>query len=98
MIQYFNLEEKFEKFSDLWTPKIVGELNNQYIKIAKVKGEFVWHNHKDEDELFYVYQGTLYIDFEEETTEIKTGIFLIIPKGKMHRPRTNGEEVWIMLI
>ena len=97
MITHVQILEKFNKIKDYWVPKIVGELNGQYIKLAKIKGEFVWHNHTDEDEMFLVYQGTLIVDFNDRTTETKKGEFLIIPKGIEHRPRTNGEEVWIML-
>ncbi len=93
-----NLAEKFEKFNDHWSPKIIGELNNQFIKIAKVKGDFVWHHHELEDELFMVLKGTLFIDFRDRTETISPGEIIIVPKGVEHRPRTNGEEVHIMLI
>jgi len=93
-----NLSQKFEKFSEHWTPKIIGELNDQFIKIAKVKDDFVWHSHENEDELFIVQKGTLFIDFKDSTETIKPGELIIVPKGVEHRPRTNGEEVFIMLI
>ncbi len=93
-----NLAQKFEKFSELWTPKIIGELNDQFIKIAKVKGEFVWHSHEKEDELFIVQKGTLFIDFKDKTEIVKPGEMIIVPKGVEHRPRTNGEEVFLILI
>lgn len=94
---HFNLEDKFSLFSEHWTPKIVGELNGQYVKIAKVQGDMIWHSHEDEDELFMIVKGTLFIDFRDRTVEVKTGDILIVPKGVEHRPRTNGEEVWLML-
>ena len=93
-----NLDNKFKKFKALWTPKIIGELNDQYIKIAKVKDEFVWHSHENEDELFIVHKGTLIIDFKDRTETINPGEIIVVPKGVEHRPRTNGEEVQIILI
>ncbi|HCW06484.1 MAG TPA: cupin domain-containing protein [Cytophagales bacterium] len=93
-----NLLEKFSKINEHWHPYLIGELNENYIKLAKVKGEFVWHKHDDEDELFIVQQGTLIVDFRDKTIEVKPGEILTIPKGVEHRPRTNGEEVLLMLI
>jgi len=97
MITTLNILEKFELINEYWTPKIVGELNGQYILLAKIKGEFVWHSHENEDELFQVVKGTLIVDFRDKTTITKEGEILIIPKGVEHKPRTNDEEVWIML-
>ncbi|MGB3587849.1 MAG: cupin domain-containing protein [Tunicatimonas sp.] len=93
-----NLNEKFGRFQEHWTPKIIGELNGQQIKLAKVKDELVWHSHVDEDELFIVQKGTLYMDFRDKTVEVQEGDILVVPKGVEHLPRTNGEEVWLMLI
>jgi len=95
-----NIDDKFGKFNQHWTPKVIGELNGQHIKLAKVKGDFVWHDHKDEDELFIVFKGTLYIDFRDGRTEtIQSGELLVVPKGVEHRPWTkDGEEVQLMLI
>ena len=93
-----NLNQKFEKFQEHWTPKIIGELNGHHIKLAKVKDELVWHSHADEDELFIVQKGTLYMDFRDKTVEVHEGEILVVPKGVEHLPRTNGEEVWLMLI
>lgn len=93
-----NLVQKFSKFSEHWHPYIVGELNENYVKLAKVKGEFVWHSHAEEDELFVVVEGTLMIDFRDKTVAVKPGEILIVPKGVEHRPWTNGEEVKLMLI
>ena len=95
-----NILEKFDLFDDQWTPKIIGELNGQQLKLAKVQGEFVWHDHAEEDELFLVYRGTLHLDFRDGTTvTLRPGEFHIVPRGVEHRPRTvNGEEVWLMLI
>lgn len=97
-MEKINLANKFDKFKEHWTPKIIGELNDQFIKIAKVKDDFVWHSHENEDELFIVQKGTLYIDFRDKTEEIREGEIMIVPKGVEHRPRTNGEEVYLMLI
>ncbi|MEO0473037.1 MAG: cupin domain-containing protein, partial [Bacteroidota bacterium] len=75
------------------------EMNGQQIKLAKVQGEFVWHDHAAEDELFVVFKGTLLIDFRDRTESISEGEILVVPKGIEHRPRTkDGEEVWLMLI
>ena len=84
--------------SEHWSPRIVGECNDHQIKLAKIKDEFIWHSHANEDEVFIVYKGTLIMDFVDKTRIIKEHEFLVIPKGVKHRPRTNGEEVWIMLI
>ena len=97
-IESINLSEKFSKFSKEWTPYIIGELNNQYVKLCKLKGNFVWHKHEKEDELFMVFKGTLYMDFRnQETVKVKEGEILIVPKGIEHRPRTNGEVVFNLL-
>lgn len=91
-----NLVEKFSLFNDLWSPKIIGALNGQDVKIAKVKGEFVWHNHKNEDELFFIIKGNLKIEFKDKTVSLSAGEMLIIPRGVEHRPYAE-EEAWIML-
>ena len=98
MIQPINILEKFELFDKQWTPHIIGELNGQYVKLCKLKDEFVWHSHENEDELFMVFKGTLYMDFRDDSTvEVKEGEILIVPKGVEHRPRTNGEIVFNLL-
>lgn len=97
-IKKINIMDKFSLFDEKWTPKIVGELNDQYVKLCKLKDNFIWHSHENEDELFMVFKGTLYIDFrEEKTIEINEGEMLIVPKGVEHRPRTNGELVLNLL-
>ena len=97
-IESINISEKFSKFSEEWTPYIIGELNNQYVKLCKLKDNFVWHKHEKEDELFMVFKGRLYMDFRhQETVEVKEGEILIVPKGIEHRPRTNGEIVFNLL-
>ena len=91
-----NLNEKFNLFNEHWTPKLLGELNGQSVKIAKVKGEFVWHNHKNEDELFFIIKGTLKIELKNKTITLNEGEMTIIPRGVEHRP-VAVEEVWLML-
>lgn len=91
-----NLLEKFDLFNEHWAPKIIGELNGQHVKIAKVKGEFVWHDHANEDELFMVIKGRLTIHLENETVELNEGELYIVPKGIQHKPEAK-EECWILL-
>jgi mannose-6-phosphate isomerase-like protein (cupin superfamily) len=95
-IKKVNLKEKFNTFSEHWSPKIVGELNNQQVKIAKVKGEFIMHHHENEDELFFVIKGVLQMVMEDQTIEINEGEFVIIPKGVKHKPYAK-EEVELLL-
>ena len=97
-IKPINFMSKFSLIKEEWTPKIIGELNNQFIKLCKLKGDFVWHSHENEDELFMVIKGTLLIDFRDgRTVSIKEGEVIIIPKGVEHRPHTNGELVLNLL-
>ena len=97
-IKKVNIMDKFSLFDEKWTPKIIAELNDQYVKLCKLKDNFIWHSHENEDELFLVFKGTLYIDFRyNKTIEIKEGEMLIVPKGVEHRPRTNGELVLNLL-
>ena len=95
-INKVNLNSKLETFSEYWTPKIVGELNNQFVKLAKFKGEFVMHKHEREDELFYVIDGKLFIELIDKTLELNSGEFVIIPKGVEHKPYA-PKEVSVML-
>ena len=97
-IESINIMNKFSLFNDEWTPKNIGELNNQYVKVCKLKDDFVWHSHENEDELFMVFKGTLLMDFRDQrTVEVKEGEILIVPKGVEHRPHTNGEIVFNVL-
>ena len=89
---------KFSLFDEKWTPKIIGELNNQYVKLCKLEGEFVWHSHENEDELFMVFKGKLLMDFRDgRTVEVNEGEILIVPKGVEHKPYTNGDVVFNLL-
>ena len=92
------LQKKFEGFTEHWHPYLLGELNNQFVKIAKFKGEFCWHSHENEDELFYVLEGTLIIKLRNKELILKSGDMTIIPKGVEHCPMTkNNEEVKVLL-
>jgi len=86
-----NLTEKFSLFNNHWEPKIVGELNEQYVKIAKLKGKFVWHHHENEDELFMVVKGSLIIKLRDADIKLKEGEFFIIPRGIEHMPVAEKE-------
>ncbi|NJC25224.1 cupin domain-containing protein [Neolewinella antarctica] len=100
MRKIVNIKEKYAQFSDHWSPRVVGELNGQQVKLAKVSGELVWHDHATEDELFLVQRGTFYLEFRDGTTvELKEGEFYIVPRGVEHLPYTkNGEEAWLLLL
>jgi len=91
-----NIEEKLALFNDHWNPRIAGELNGQQIKLAKFKGEFIWHKHENEDEMFIVIKGSFRMELRERTIELKEGEFIIIPKGTEHKPVAD-EEVSVML-
>ncbi|MFT4568824.1 MAG: mannose-6-phosphate isomerase-like protein (cupin superfamily) [Saprospiraceae bacterium] len=95
-MQKVNIDQKFAQFQDLWSPKIIGALNGQEVKLAKVQGEFIWHSHADEDELFYVIKGTLIMEFRDRSEILLEGEMIIVPKGVEHRPVAE-EEVWILL-
>tara|TARA_B100000575_G_scaffold284909_1_gene279569 strand:- start:278 stop:652 length:375 start_codon:yes stop_codon:yes gene_type:complete len=90
-INKVNLKSKFDLINNFWSPNIVGELNGQHVKIAKFKGEFVMHNHQDEDEFFFVINGTLYIELKSKVLELKSGEFIIIPRGVDHKPYSKNE-------
>jgi mannose-6-phosphate isomerase-like protein (cupin superfamily) len=91
-----NIPEKLSLFNDHWNPRIVGELNGQYVKLAKLKGEFVWHKHDHEDEMFYVLKGVLMIEFRDKVVELHENEFIIVPRGVEHKPVAE-EEVSVML-
>jgi mannose-6-phosphate isomerase-like protein (cupin superfamily) len=95
-MEKINLEEKFSLFSDYWSPKIVGELNGQHVKLVKFKGEFVWHKHDHEDELFLVIKGNFKMEFRDKTVDIHEKEFLIVPRGVEHRPVADKEVAIIL--
>ena len=96
-VEKVNLAQKFTQFNEYWVPYIVGELNDSYVKVDKLKGEFVWHKHESEDELFLVKKGKLLIKLRDKDVWIDEGEFIIIPKGVEHKPVAN-EEVHVVLI
>ncbi|MCK6617205.1 MAG: cupin domain-containing protein [Cyclobacteriaceae bacterium] len=91
-----NISEKFSQFSDYWNPRIIGELNGQQVKAARLKGEFIWHHHEHEDELFLITKGKLKMEFRDKTVEIGEGEFIIVPRGVEHKPVAD-EEVELLL-
>ncbi len=91
-----NLAEKFALISEHWRPKAVGELNNQEIKLAKIKGEFPWHQHEREDEMFLAVRGSFRIEFRDKTIDLNEGEFVVVPRGVEHRPVAD-EEAEILL-
>lgn len=95
-----NLDEKLAKINSFWQPYIIGELNDNFVKLARLKGDLVWHSHTEEDELFVVLKGTLMMDFRDgRTLATGPGEILIVPKGVEHRPWTlEEEEVTVMLV
>ncbi len=100
-MQKVNLAQKLSLFSDHYSPKVVGELNDSHVKLVKLKGEFVWHHHEQEDELFLVLKGTLRIKYfdgsEESEVQLNEGEFVIVPRGIEHKPIAD-EEVHVMLL
>jgi mannose-6-phosphate isomerase-like protein (cupin superfamily) len=97
MTHAINLTEKFTRFSDYWSPKIIGELNENHIKLVKFQGRFVWHKHEDEDEMFLVIKGTMKILFGDHTVTLQAGEMIIVPKGVEHCPEAE-EEVHVLLV
>jgi mannose-6-phosphate isomerase-like protein (cupin superfamily) len=91
-----NLREKFDLFSERWSPKIIGELNGQQVKLVKFLGPFVWHHHDKEDELFFVVKGRFRMEFRDRHVCLEEGEFLIVPRGIEHRPVAE-EEVQVLL-
>ncbi len=96
LLQKVNIEEKLSTFSDYFNPRIVGELNGQHVKLVKFKGEFIWHHHEAEDEMFLVVKGSFTMQMRDNDILLSKGDFIIIPKGVEHRP-TAQEEVQVML-
>ncbi len=92
-----NLAEKFQLFAEYWSPKIVGEINDSFVKLVKFKGEFVWHHHEREDELFLVLKGRLRMKFRDHEVEVNEGEFIIVPRGVEHLPVADM-EVHVMLL
>lgn len=97
MVEKVNLAHKFSLFQDYWNPRIAAELNDSYVKLAKFKGEFVWHSHENEDELFLVVKGHLTIKLRDQDIKLREGEFVVIPKGVEHLPVAEEEAHALML-
>ncbi|GGK37703.1 mannose-6-phosphate isomerase [Deinococcus malanensis] len=93
-----NLNEKFGLFTEQWSPKIVGELNGQQVRLARFGGEFIWHSHEHEDELFLVVRGVMRMELRDRTELVREGEFLIVPRGVEHKPAAETEEAWVMML
>jgi mannose-6-phosphate isomerase-like protein (cupin superfamily) len=97
MLTPVNIESRFEDVTELWSPTVIGRVNDQYVKIARVHGEFVWHAHEGEDELFLVIRGSLRIQLEDGEVTLGPGELVVVPRGVRHNP-VAAEECWVMLI
>ncbi len=95
-MEKINIHNKLSLFDDYWNPRVVGELNGQHVKLVKFKGEFVWHKHENEDEMFMVIAGRFNMEFRDRVVELNENEFLIVPRGVEHRPVAQ-EEVAVML-
>ena len=95
--QPINLEDKFSKFSEHWSPRVIAEMNDYQFKLVKVQGEFVWHDHPDTDEVFVVLEGTLDIEFRDGAVTLSAGEMYVVPRGVEHRP-VASEECKLMLV
>lgn len=97
MTDKVNLEEKFALFKEQWSPKVVGAVNDMHIKLVRIEGEFLWHSHETEDEMFYVVQGQMVMRFRDRDVTVNPGEFIIIPRGEEHMPFAR-EETLVMLM
>ncbi len=95
-METINIAEKLSLFTDHWNPRIIAELNGQHVKLGKFEGTFVWHKHDDEDELFYVLEGSFKMEFRDKTVTVNKGEILVVPRGVEHRPVAD-KEVSVML-
>lgn len=93
----FNVKEKFDVFQEHWSPKIIGQVNDTHIKLAKLKGEFIWHKHDEEDELFYVIKGRVLLKFRNEDVWLEEGEGIVVPKGVEHQPIAD-EEAHVLFV
>jgi len=96
-MQKISLSDKFSKFTDHWAPRVIAEVNDHQLKLVKIKGDFVWHDHDDADEVFIVIEGSMSIEFEDEIVELNRGEMCVVPKGVRHRPFAEN-ECQIMLV
>ena len=95
-MEVISILDKLSLFNEKWSPRIIAELNGQQVKLAKLEGEFIWHSHEHEDELFYIIKGELIMEFRDKTLELKPGDMLVVPAGVEHKPIAKG-EVHVML-
>ena len=98
MADKVNLAEKLGSFSDHWAPRIVARYNDHEVRLVKVEGEFIWHNHADTDELFLILEGTLDMEFRDRTVVLEAGELIVVPRGTEHRPVARSGEVKLLLI
>ena len=97
IMEKINIKSKLKTFRDLWSPKVIAEMNNYQFKLVKIKDDFIWHSHEDTDEVFIVLEGAMYIEFNTEIVKLSEGELLVVPKGTQHRPFAH-EEAKIMLV
>ena len=97
MLKTSNLLEELDHVTEYWSPRIIARVNDQYVKVAKLKGTLIWHKHDDEDELFHIIKGNLTIEYEDEKVRLEEGDMHVVPKGVMHNPVAD-DECWIALI
>ena len=95
-MEKINLTDKFSIFDEHWSPKVIAELNGQHVKVAKIQGEFEWHQHENEDELFWVVKGLLKIHLRDRTIELNPGEIFVVPKGVEHKPAADNEVHIVM--
>lgn len=95
--QAINFDEKLNKFKDIWSPKVVAEMNDYQFKLVKIEGEFVWHDHKDTDEVFIVIKGNMQIEFRDGIVSLREGEMFVVPKGVEHKPNSK-EECHILIV
>ena len=97
IMEKINIKSKLKTFSDLWSPKVIAEMNDYQFKLVKIKDDFIWHSHEDTDEVFIVLEGSMHIEFNDETVKLSEGELLVVPKGTKHRPFAH-EEATIILV
>ena len=97
MNKLVNLESKFRMFSDYWSPRVIAQMNDTQFKIVKIKGEFVWHEHKDTDETFLVIEGSMSIEFKDRVVELNAGEMIVVKRGEQHKPFAT-QECKVMII
>jgi mannose-6-phosphate isomerase-like protein (cupin superfamily) len=97
-MEIVNLAEKFARFTECWSPKIVGEINDMHVKLVRIAGEFVWHHHEREDELFLVVKGRLRMQFRDGNRDVDPGEFIVVPHGTEHCPLSLTDEVEMLLL